>query len=234
MSRYFGETKMIKAEKLVFSYTGAAPYVLNGLNLEVGDGEYVSVVGDNGSGKSTLIRLILCFIKPTGGSIETRAERIGYVPQKSESNSGGFPITVLEMLDNYRRLLKIKDKGVLAESMELAGLAGKADALMGDLSGGQSQKAMIARALMGHPDLLLLDEPSTGVDAGSRKDIYALVKKLNREKGITVVSVEHNLAAAIANSTLIYHMSGGKGHICTPKQFAQEYTGLSADGTGEA
>jgi zinc transport system ATP-binding protein len=220
---------MIKAEKLTFSYTGAAPYVLKNLDFEVGDGEYVSIVGDNGSGKSTLVKLILKFAKPTGGVIETQARCIGYVPQRSEAAGAGFPITVREMLDYYRRLLKIRDRSVVLESLAQAGLSDKADVLLCSLSGGQSQKALIARALMGEPDLLVLDEPSTGVDAGSRKDIYAILRRLNKEKGITIVSVEHNLTAAVSNSTLIYHMSGGRGHSCTPKQFSQEFTGINPD-----
>ncbi len=94
---------------------------------------------------------------------------------------------------------------------------------MGNLSGGQSQKILIARALMGNPDLLILDEPSTGVDIKSQKEIYGFLKKINQENGITIVSVEHNLDAAISNSTLIYHMTEGNGHLCTPRQYADEF-----------
>jgi len=76
---------------------------------------------------------------------------------------------------------------------------------------------------MGNPDLLILDEPSTGVDVGSQKEIYGLLKRINKEKGITIVSVEHNLDAAISNSTLIYHLTGGRGHLCTHRQYADEF-----------
>jgi zinc transport system ATP-binding protein len=221
---------MIKVENLSFSYTGAAPYVLRGLNFALNDGEYVSVVGDNGSGKSTLIRLILKLLRPTGGTIETTAVRIGYVPQKSDAAHAGFPITAREMLDSYRHLLKLRDRAVVAQSLRQVGLQDYSGALMGTLSGGQSQKVMIARALMGDPELLVLDEPSTGVDAPSQKEIYGILKKLNRERGITIVSVEHNLVAAISNSTLIYHMDGGHGHMCTPRQFATELAGLGGEG----
>jgi zinc transport system ATP-binding protein len=217
---------MIKAENLIFSYTGAPPFILNGLSLHVGKGEYVSVVGDNGSGKSTLVKLILRFLKPTGGSLETAASRIGYVPQRHDAGNGGFPITVFEMLNSYRHLLKLKDKDVIKDSLSQVGLSGFSGALMGTLSGGQSQKILIARALMGSPDLLILDEPSTGVDDASQKEIYGIIKRLNTEKGITIVSVEHNLVAAVSNSTLIYHLSSGHGHMCTPAKYAAEYTGI--------
>ncbi len=214
---------MIKAENLFFSYTGSAPYVLDGIDLEISAGEYVSVVGENGSGKSTLMRLILKFIKPTGGSIVSQAKRIGYVPQRNDFSNSNFPITVYEALNSYRRLLKLKSREVIAKSLEQVGMSGFAGALMGTLSGGQSQKILIARALMGSPDLLILDEPSTGVDMNSQKEIYGFLKKINKENGITIVSVEHNLDAAISNSTLIYHLMGGQGHLCTPRQYADEF-----------
>lgn len=214
---------MIKAENLFFSYTGSSPYVLDGINLEIRDGEYVSVVGDNGSGKSTLMRLILKFIKTTKGSITNQAGRIGYVPQKNDFSNSNFPITVYEALNSYRRLLKLKDKNIILKNLEQIGMAGFTGSLMGSLSGGQSQKILIARALMGNPDLLILDEPSTGVDVKSQKEIYAFLKKINKENGITIVSVEHNLDAAISNSTLIYHLTEGRGHLCTPGQYAEEF-----------
>ena len=94
---------------------------------------------------------------------------------------------------------------------------------MSTLSGGQSQKILIARALIGNPELLILDEPSTGVDINSQKEIYGFLKKINKENGITIISVEHNLDAAISNSTLIYHLAGGYGHLCTPQKYVNEY-----------
>ncbi|HHV08756.1 MAG TPA: metal ABC transporter ATP-binding protein [Clostridiales bacterium] len=217
---------MIKAENLYFSYTGSPPYVLNGINLEIGGGEYISVVGENGSGKSTLMRLILKFIKPTRGNIITQVQRIGYVPQKNDFSNSNFPITVYEMLNSYRRLLKLKDKNMLMEKLGQVGMSDFTGALMGNLSGGQSQKILIARALMGNPDLLILDEPSTGVDIRSQKEIYGFLKKINKENGITIVSVEHNLDAAISNSTLIYHLTDGQGHLCTPRQYADEFLNM--------
>ncbi len=217
---------MIKAENLYFSYTGSPSYVLNGINLEIGDGEYISVVGENGSGKSTLMRLILKFLKPTRGHITTQAQRIGYVPQKNDFSNSNFPITVYEVLNSYRRLLKLKDKNTITEKLGQVGMSDFTGALMGNLSGGQSQKILIARALMGNPDLLILDEPSTGVDIRSQKEIYGFLKKINKEKGITIVSVEHNLDAAISNSTLIYHLTDGQGHLCTPRQYADEFLNM--------
>lgn len=214
---------MLEARKLYFSYTGTHPYVLENLRMHIREGEYVSVVGDNGSGKSTLIRLALKFLKPTSGEIACRAQRIGYVPQKKDTTGAGFPITVQEMLTSYGRLLKLKDRRAALVGLAQVGMEGYAAELVGNLSGGQYQKVIIARALMGDPDLLILDEPSTGVDADSQRDIYAFLKKLNTERGITIVSVEHNLDAAVKNSTSIYHIARGMGHFCSPDQYAHEY-----------
>lgn len=213
---------MIKIDDLFFSYTGSHPYILNGINLEINDGEYVSVVGANGSGKSTLMRLILRFLKPIKGNIITNTGRIGYVPQRNDFSNSAFPITVYEALNSYRRLLKIKDKNVIEETLNQVGMVDFTNSLMGTLSGGQSQKVLMARALIGNPDLLILDEPSTGVDINSQRDIYGFLKKTNKERDITIVSVEHNLDAAISNSTLIYHLIEGQGHLCTPSHYAEE------------
>ncbi|MDR3271066.1 MAG: metal ABC transporter ATP-binding protein [Peptococcaceae bacterium] len=217
---------MIRTENLTFSYTGLPPYVFGGLDFEIGCGEYVSVVGDNGCGKSTLLKLMLKFIKPTSGAIISQAQRIGYVPQKNDSSASSFPITVREALNSYRKLLKIKDREVISSALARVGMTDCAGALMGTLSGGQCQKILIARALMGNPDLLILDEPSSGVDMNSQTEIYEFIKKINQENGITVVSVEHNLHAAMANSTLIYHLVNGHGHLCTPEQYSQEFFGV--------
>jgi zinc transport system ATP-binding protein len=214
---------MIKAENLYFSYTGSPPYVLDNLNLDIHKGEYVSIMGENGSGKTTLMRLILRFIKPMSGNISCQAKRIGYVPQKNEFYNSNFPITVYEALNSYRKILKFKSKDIIEENLELVGMLGFEGALMGTLSGGQSQKILIARALIGNPDLLILDEPSAGVDTDSQKEIYGFLKKINQEVGITIVSVEHNLNAAISNSTLIYHLADGHGHLCEPSKYASEF-----------
>jgi len=220
---------MIQVDRLSFSYTGKAPYVLRDISLSIQDGEYLSIVGENGSGKSTLMRLLLGFLKPTQGSARVGAQRIGYVPQRADSLGSGFPITVFEVLNSYRRLLRIREGAAVPEALQQVGMSDFSAALMGTLSGGQSQRILIARALMGHPDLLILDEPSTGVDAESQREIYALLNRLNREQGVTILAVEHNLKAALANSTLIYHLIDGQGHVCTPHRFAEESMGIKEE-----
>lgn len=214
---------MLKINNLYFSYNKHAPYILNNINLTINNGEYVSILGENGCGKSTLIKLMLNILQPTSGTIINEAKNIGYVAQKSDFLNSQFPITVYEMLDCYRKLLKIKDKGIITKSLETVNMLKFKNSLIGNLSGGQCQKIFIARAIMGNPDLLILDEPSTGVDIKSQKEIYSLIKYLNRNKCITVISIEHNLKAAISNSSLIYHLSNGNGHMCKPDIYIKEY-----------
>lgn len=217
---------MIVAEDLYFSYSGAPPYVLEGLNIQVADGAYISILGENGSGKSSLIKLILGLLSPTRGRIAVDERKRAYVPQQSDFADSRFPITVFEMLDSYRRLLGIKDKARVASALESVGMEAYAQRLIGALSGGQKQKVFIARALLGEPGLLVLDEPSAGVDVGSRREIYAYIKEMNLSRGMTILSVEHNLEAALRNSTAIYHMASGKGHSCDPATYAAEYLAI--------
>jgi zinc transport system ATP-binding protein len=218
---------MIKINNLFFSYTKSQPYLLNDINLTIDDGEYISVLGENGSGKSTLIKLILNILSPTKGEIINTLKNIGYVPQKADFLNSQFPITVNEMLNCYRKLLRIKDKAIVTKSLETVNMENYRESLIGTLSGGQCQKIFIARALMGNPNLLILDEPSTGVDVNSQGDIYGLIKDLNLKKGITVISIEHNLVAAMQNSSLIYHLADGNGHLCKPDSYIEEYLGAS-------
>jgi zinc transport system ATP-binding protein len=214
---------VIEANALTFRYAPGERDILENVSLRIARGEYVSVVGENGCGKSTLIRLILGLLKPTSGSIECKAKRIGYVPQKKDFLGSQFPLTVREMLDSYRALVGVRDRGIVRANLERVGMDGYRDALVGTLSGGQAQRVFIARALTGDPDLIVLDEPSNGVDMKNQKEIYDVIKGLNRGGGITIVSVEHNLDAAVMNSTLIFHIANGNGHICNPHKYASEF-----------
>ncbi|AOH39335.1 metal ABC transporter ATP-binding protein [Dialister pneumosintes] len=212
---------MIIIENLFFKYTGQTPYTLSGVNLLVPKDSYISIVGNNGCGKSTLLKLILGFLSPTTGTIQIKTNKIGYVPQRQEFNSA-FPITVQEVIYSYGKLLHMKNINV-CEILSITQMQDFKNQLVGDLSGGQYQRMLIARALMGTPDLLVLDEPSTGVDISSQKEIYKILRELNKNKKLTILSVEHNLYAATESSSMIYHLSDGKGHLCTPQNYLKEY-----------
>ncbi len=212
---------MLKVEDLRFRYDVYSKYVIDGISFSVRPGEYVSIVGENGCGKSTLVRLLLNLLKPTSGSIEVDATTIGYVPQKKISLTH-FPLTVEELLDSYRRVLKVRDRKVIFDMLKEVGLLGFEKKLASELSGGQLQKLYIARSLINNPKLLILDEPSTGIDVNGQKEIYSILKKINRDSNITIVSVDHNLNAAVANSTMIFHIKDGKGHFCNLQKYASE------------
>jgi len=202
---------MINIKDLCFTYTSSKPYILDNVNLKIEKGSYVSILGENGSAKSTLIKLILNLLKPSSGQIIISTSRIAYVAQKVENFNAQFPITVYEMLNCHRRVLKLKDKNLILKSLQAVGMEDYTHTLIGNLSGGQQQKIFIARSLIGNPELLILDEPSTGIDIQSMEDIYGIIKGLNKDLGITVVSVEHNLKAALDNSTDIFEMSNRTG-----------------------
>lgn len=210
---------MINIKDLTFSYTNAQPYLLDNINLHIEAGSYVSILGENGSAKSTLIKLILKLLKPQSGSIALNTDIVGYVPQRMENYNSQFPITVYEMLQCHLKTLKLKDKSLIAESLEKVNMLQYKNSLIGNLSGGQQQKIFIARAIMSTPDLIVLDEPSTGVDIPSQEDIYNLLKELNRKHHVTIVSVEHNLNAALENSTHIYKLERGKGTLFTVEEW---------------
>jgi zinc transport system ATP-binding protein len=202
----------------------AKSYILRGISLTVLRGEYVSIAGENGCGKSTFLKLILGFLKPQRGSITCTASRVGYVQQKTDYSGDEYPITVLEMLTSYCGICRVP-KSEAMESLAMTGLELQRNSLLGDLSGGQLQKALISRALIGSPELVILDEPSTGIDNASSKEIYGILRGLSRERGVTVLTVEHNMLAAIENSSAMFHIAQGHGHICTPENYVKEYLG---------
>lgn len=194
---------MINVENLSFSYTGKEPFMLNNVKINIKKGSYVAIMGDNGSAKTTLAKLMLGLLKPVRGSVEVSAKRIGYLPQNARNVNTQFPITVSEFLNCHAKAIGLKDKDEIGKMLEDLGLGSHSSELLGNLSGGQLQKVLIVRCLLGSPDLLILDEPSTGLDHNSQDDVYALLRRINTENGVTIVSVEHNLHAAYKNSTAI-------------------------------
>lgn len=214
---------MLQIKNLNFSYNASAPYLLDNINLNIEDGYYVSVLGENGSAKSTLIKLILGLLKPISGSINIDTREIGYVPQKMESFNSQFPITITEVLKCHLKAKKLKTQHLFAEALGQVGMLDYKNSLIGNLSGGQQQKIFIARALLGDPKLLILDEPSTGIDIPSQNEIYGILKELNIHSKVTIMSVEHNLKAALDNSTHIFKLDSGKGMLYTIDEYKKKF-----------
>jgi zinc transport system ATP-binding protein len=181
--------------------------VLRGVDLQIRAGEVVAVLGTNGSGKSTLIRTVVGLLPAARGEVRLfgtpvprfrQWNRIGYVPQRITA-AGGVPATVSEVVSSgllsKRRLfrpLKAADRAAVDEALEIVDMADRRKDGVAELSGGQQQRVLIARALVSDPDLLVLDEPTAGVDLASQ-DIFADAIRARVEGGTTVVMVSHDL-----------------------------------------
>lgn len=199
---------MIKINNLCFSYEKNSPMLINNLTLTIKQGMYLSILGENGSSKTTLIKLILGLLSPVSGNITIDTKKISYVPQRVEGFNSQFPISVYEVLKTHATILKL-DNSEIDRVLEIVNMTEYRNRLIGNLSGGQRQRIFIARALMGNPDLIILDEPSTGVDYKTQLDIYSLLMKLNRNEHTTIISIEHNLDVALKYSTDILHFNKG-------------------------
>lgn len=209
---------LIQIQNMSFSYVKGSD-LLKDINLNIPDGVYLSILGENGSCKSTLIKLILGLLKPNYGSININTNKISYVPQRLDNFNGQFPITVKEILASHCKAIKLKDSNAVSNVLEKVNMIDFKNNLIGNLSGGQQQRIFIARALLGNPDLIILDEPSTGVDEKSQNEIYPLLQDLNKKHGKTIISVEHNTKIALQYSTHILQLNNGKIKLYTKDEF---------------
>ncbi|MDU2703335.1 MAG: metal ABC transporter ATP-binding protein, partial [Clostridium sp.] len=194
---------MIKINNLSFAYNKNTPPLLKNVNLDIPKGVYLSIVGENGSCKTTLIKLILGLLTPISGSITVDTDNIAYVPQRLDGFNSQFPISIYEILKIHAKSLKLDPKSSSIDVLEKVNMLKFKENLIGNLSGGQQQRVFIARALIGNPDLIILDEPSTGVDVKNQQEIYSLLSKINKEQGTTIISIEHNMDIALKYSTHI-------------------------------
>ena len=200
---------LARLDGVSFSYEGEPP-VLRDVDLVIEPGELIAVAGPNGGGKTTLVRLIVGLERPTAGRIELFGEaprvgrgdrRIGYLPQRAESALSA-PITVRELVEVGRaplrgvlRPLDDGDRDAVFKAIERVGLGDLGGRPLANLSGGQRQRAFIAKALAAEPELLILDEPSAGVDPDAQDALAALVGGLSADLGVTVIYVSHEFGA---------------------------------------
>jgi zinc transport system ATP-binding protein len=191
---------IVHLERVSFAY-GRGPLVLRDVDLDVEQGEFVAIAGPNGGGKTTLLRLVLDLEQPGSGRVDVRARRIGYLPQRALA-AVDAPITVRELVSAGRasraRLvgpLGRNDRDAVRRAIDRVGLAPEADRRLATLSGGQQQRAFVAKALAGGPDLLVLDEPTAGVDAEAQEAVAALLEELRRDLDVTILYVSHEFGA---------------------------------------
>lgn len=208
--------------------------ILSNISLEIFRSEYIAIIGPNGGGKTTLIRMLLGLEKPTSGEVKIYGKKlsnfkewhkIGYVPQRASHVDASFPATVLDIVKMGRTSQRSMfgafselDNQLVNDAMLKMDIVDLKDKMIGTLSGGQRQRAMIARALASKPEILILDEPNTGVDAVSQKKFYALLRELNKEEGITIVFITHDIGV-IADDIARLFTINQKAVICNnPKQ----------------
>ncbi len=191
------EDLILEVSALRAGYGGVR--VLDGVDLAVKRGQLASLIGPNGAGKSTLLKAIAGLLPVESGSITCRAKRVGFVPQQVEIERS-LPVTVSEFLALKRIHGRRVRRQMMVETLGEIGAAHLIDRRIGELSGGEFQRVMIAYALLGSPDLLLLDEPLTGVDFRGGMTFHRLLHHLHDERNLTVLMVSHDMH-------LVEHMS---------------------------
>ncbi|MDA1035959.1 MAG: metal ABC transporter ATP-binding protein [Chloroflexi bacterium] len=226
------------------SYAYAGVRAVERVTLAMHAGDFMAVVGPNGSGKSTLIKLALGLFKPSEGSVRLFGKdpqefddwhRVGYVPQVAAGIQQRFPATVAEIVSHGQynglsltRFWKRSATPEVLAALEAAGVAHLVGRRIGDLSVGQQQRVLVARALVREPELLVLDEPVAGIDARGEELLNDLLERLNRENGISILIVSHDIGAvmrqantvACINRSLVFH---GEPHDLTQEELGKLY-----------
>ena len=216
----------VEIEKVSFRYGEVS--VLEDIDLTVEPGDFLGIIGPNGSGKTTLLRIMLGLLAPTSGQVRLFGHppaslkqwgRLGYVPQKATFDPS-LPVTVGEVVASglvatmgLLRRVRAAERRRVGDVLTQVGMTAYAAARVGALSVGQQQRVLIARALVSDPELLILDEPTGGVDPEAQTSFYALLHHLNREREVTLILVSHDIGVvakevtrlACLNRRLIFH-----------------------------
>ncbi|MDO5028321.1 MAG: ATP-binding cassette domain-containing protein [Bacillota bacterium] len=209
--------KVLEVKDLSFAYN--KNLILENISCSVNKGEFVALVGENGQGKTTFMRLIIGQLKSKTGSIcYGPNEKVGYVPQLSAAISNNFPITVKEILAlnlPSRKIFPSKEEEDLIDAnLDLVGLKDKKHSLYSDLSGGQKQKVMLAKALIAEPSILLLDEPLIGLDDSSKKSFIDLLVHQSQIHNISIIMISHELEDIEDKIDRTFKIQGGRLEEC--------------------
>jgi zinc transport system ATP-binding protein len=219
--------------------------VLSGISFTAQPGDYIGIVGPNGSGKTTLVRTLLGLIKPIQGEIAilgtrqdkfTDWQKIGYLPQKLTSFNPRFPATVREVVSfgllagkKFPKRIYRTDEIAIDKALALLEIRNIRNLLIGELSGGQQQRVLVARAIVGEPELLILDEPTTALDPEAREKFFAVLKELNEKKKVTILLITHDIGNIGKYATKMLYLDkkiifyGGFDNFCASSDITEYF-----------
>jgi len=225
------------------NFTVNGQKILSDISLEIFHSQYIAIIGPNGGGKTTLIRMLLGLDKPSSGSVKIFGKKIkdfkdwnkiGFVPQRAAQVDQNFPATALDIVRmgrvSKRKLFSREseeDIQAVDDAMAKMDILDLKDKMVGTLSGGQRQRVMIARALASKPEILILDEPNTGVDVVSQNRFYTLLSKLNKEDKITIVFITHDIGVIADDIGRLFTINQ-KATICNNPKEALSCEDMSA------
>lgn len=228
---------IVELQHIFFKYEKGV-YVLHDISLDIHKGDYLGIIGPNGGGKTTLIKIMLNLLHPEKGSVKLFGQhissfkdwyKIGYVPQKAVNFENSFPLSVEEVVNMGRygrkgmfKNLDNHDKHIIVQSLKHVEMEHTGHKLIGNLSGGQQQRVFIARALASEPEIIVLDEPTAGVDEKTHKQFYDLLKKLNKELKLTLILVTHDMNIVSHEASEIVCINKTAIYDRNPKMFIQK------------
>jgi len=230
--------KVLEVKNMFFGYD--EKYILENINLNIYKGDFLGIVGPNGSAKSTLLKIMLGILKPQKGNVNLLSYpienfnqwgRIGYISQRVRDFNSAFPATVEEVVGanlyskmGFLKFFNTKHKEKIKNVLKVVNMDNYQKYLIGNLSGGQQQRVFIARTLISNPEIIFMDEPLIGVDVQSQEQFYGLMEKLNKELGITLVMVSHDIGVITNRANRVACVSNKQVFVHSAHDFnEQEY-----------